>query len=105
MQNAIAIDNLFEALGDATRRRIIAELRRGPKAASKLVEPLGISLTAVIQHLTVLEKCKLIKTQKQGRTRTCELDSAGFTMMESWIDFHRSSWETKLDALGEIVDP
>jgi DNA-binding transcriptional ArsR family regulator len=100
----LAIDSIFDALGDATRRKIVARLRIGPAAASTLAAPLGVTLTAVVQHIRVLENCGLVRSQKQGRTRTCELDLRGFEAMQSWVDFHRSTWETRLDALGDVLN-
>lgn len=104
IQSPLAIDSIFDALGDATRRKIVASLQRGPAAASTLATPLGVTLTAVVQHIRVLEMCGLVRSRKEGRVRTCELDTRGFEAMQSWVEFHRSTWETRLDALGEVMD-
>lgn len=100
----IDIDRLFHALGDPTRRAILDMLVEKPESVSALAEPLGITLTAVAQHLQVLEEVRLVRTEKLGRVRTCRVEPAGFQALESWIRNHRTAWERKLDRLSEILD-
>jgi DNA-binding transcriptional ArsR family regulator len=97
------IDRLFHALGDPTRRAILDRLSRGPMSVSRLAEPLGVTVTAVAQHLLVLEECELVHTEKLGRVRTCRIEPKGFSMLENWIKDHRSHWELSLDRLGEML--
>jgi DNA-binding transcriptional ArsR family regulator len=97
------IDRLFHALGDPTRRAILDLLSRGPISVTRLAEPLGITLTAVGQHLQILEESELVRTEKLGRVRTCRIEPAGFTRLENWIKKHRSHWELSLDRLGEML--
>ena len=100
----ITADQVFHALGDPTRRAIIDHLSRGPTSVSRLAEPLEITLTAVAQHLQLLEESGLVHTEKVGRVRTCRLEPAGFTLLRKWIDDRRSMWERRLDRLGEILE-
>jgi DNA-binding transcriptional ArsR family regulator len=67
----VDIDRVFQALGDRTRRAMLDRLCQGPVSVSQLAEPLGITLTAVGQHLEILEACGLAVTEKVGRVRTC----------------------------------
>jgi DNA-binding transcriptional ArsR family regulator len=97
------IDRLFHALGDPTRRAILDLLSRGPTSVSRLAEPMDITLTAVAQHLQVLEECELVHTEKLGRVRTCRIEPKGFSLLEKWIKDHRSHWELGLDRLGEFL--
>ena len=97
------IDLLFHALGDPTRRTILDLLSRGPTSVTRLAEPLGITLTAVAQHLQILEDSDLVRTEKIGRVRTCRIEPAGFSLLERWIKDHRSHWELSLDRLGEFL--
>lgn len=100
---ASTVDRVFHALGDPTRRAIVERLsREGPVAASQFAG--AITLTAVGQHLKVLEECGLVRTEKKGRVRTCRLDTSGLQAMESWIQHHRSLWEKRLDLLKTIVE-
>ena len=98
------IDAILHALGDPTRRAMVERLSHGPMSVSKLAEPLNISLTAVGQHLKVLKKGSLVKTQKSGRVRSCSLDPSGFSLLQLWVAEQSSALEKKLDRLGEILD-
>ncbi len=100
----ITADRVFNALGDPTRRAIIERLGRGPMSVSHLAEPLGITLTAVSQHLQVLQDSGLVHSEKQGRVRTCRIETAGLSVLEHWIAFQRSLWHDRLDRIGDILD-
>jgi DNA-binding transcriptional ArsR family regulator len=100
----VSIERLFHALGDPTRRAIVEKLSEGPLSVSRLAAPLDITLTAVAQHLQVLEESGLVETEKLGRVRTCSLKPGGFSVLEQWIKDRRSLWERRLDRLGEMLD-
>jgi DNA-binding transcriptional ArsR family regulator len=97
------IDRVFHALGDPTRRAILEKLSAGPVSVSRLAEPLEITLAAVVQHLQVLEESGLVHTEKVGRVRTCRIEPAGLSVARQWIDDRRSTWERRLDRLGEML--
>jgi DNA-binding transcriptional ArsR family regulator len=97
------IDRLFHALGDPTRRAILDRLTGAPMSVSQLAEPMGVTLTAVAQHLQIMEEAGLVHTEKLGRVRTCRLEPGGLRILEQWIRDHRTSWERKLDRLGEML--
>lgn len=99
----LEIDRLFHALGDPTRRSIIDALVARPASVSNLALPLGITLTAVMQHLEILEQAGLVHTEKLGRVRVCRLEPVGFGALEQWIREHRTAWEQKLDRLGDFL--
>lgn len=99
----INIDALFHALGDPTRRAILDRLSQGPISVSELARPLEVTLTAVIQHLEILEESGLVFTEKIGRVRTCRIEPAGFDALEQWVRGHRTIWERRLDRLGDLL--
>ena len=99
-----SLDRIFHALGDPTRRVIVEMLSERPHSVSGLAEPLGITLTAVMQHLQVLEESCLVKTEKLGRVRTASLDTGGLDVVEDWIREHRTQWELRLDRLNELLN-
>lgn len=104
MSRRIEVDQIFHALGDPTRRSILARLGRGPQPASALAEPLAITLTAVMQHVQVLERSGLVQSEKVGRVRTCRVRTTGLNVLEAWIREQRTMWEKRLDRLGELLD-
>ena len=95
---------LFDALGDPTRRAIVSRVARGPVSVSALAQPLGISLTAVGQHLRVLERAGLLNSIKQGRVRSCALRPEGLRMIEQWAQACRDEWDARLDRIGDVLD-
>jgi DNA-binding transcriptional ArsR family regulator len=100
----VDIDRVFHALGDQTRRAILERLRGGPVSVSQLARPLGITLTAVGQHLEILEACGLAVTEKLGRVRICRMGSAGLDALEEWVRQHRTEWERRMDRLGDLLE-
>ena len=97
------IDRVFHALADPSRRVIVERLSRGPASVSELAEPLPMSLPAVVQHLKVLETSGLVRSEKIGRVRTCQIEPAALRPVEQWIGARRLSWEHRLDRLGDYL--
>jgi DNA-binding transcriptional ArsR family regulator len=97
------VDRVFHALADPSRRLIVERLSRGPASVSELADPLPMSLPAVLQHLQVLERSGLVRSEKLGRVRTCRVEPAALRPMERWIDERRASWERRLDRLGDYL--
>ena len=104
LNKSTALDRTFQALGDSTRRTILAELTRGPSSVSKLARPLAMSLPAVMQHLTVLEDSGLVRSVKVGRVRTCRIETKALSLAEQWINQRRAEWEQYFDRLGDYLN-
>ncbi|HET7181143.1 MAG TPA: metalloregulator ArsR/SmtB family transcription factor [Candidatus Limnocylindrales bacterium] len=98
-----SIDPVLQALADPTRRLIVERLGEGPASVKQLAAPLPMSLAAVMQHLQVLERAGLVKSEKRGRTRVCELDVARLDTLDAWIAERKRTWERRYDRLGEIL--
>jgi DNA-binding transcriptional ArsR family regulator len=97
------VNRVFHALADPNRRGIVERLSLGPATVSELAEPLPMSLSAVVQHLDVLHASGLVSSEKVGRVRTCRIEPAALRPVERWIGARRSSWERRLDRLGEYL--
>ena len=68
------LDLAFQALADPTRRIMVERLTRSPASVSELARPLAMTLSAVVQHLAVLEASGLVRSEKVGRVRTCRIE-------------------------------
>jgi DNA-binding transcriptional ArsR family regulator len=101
---AEAADRVFHALADANRRVVIERLTRGPATVSELAAQLGVTVAATVQHLQVLQDSELVRSQKVGRVRTCQIDPAGLRNAEAWLQRQRTAWEHSLDRLGAVLD-
>jgi DNA-binding transcriptional ArsR family regulator len=97
------LDRTFHALSDPSRRSIIVRLSEGPASVSALAEPLEMSLSAVVQHIEVLQKSGIVRSEKVGRVRTCQLEPAPMREVEQWIAQHRQVWEGRFDRLGDVL--
>jgi DNA-binding transcriptional ArsR family regulator len=98
-----SLDLAFQALADPTRRAIVERLSRGPAPVSELAKPMAMSLPAVMQHLTVLETAGLVRSQKIGRVRTCQINPLALSQAEQWITQRRTEWAQRLDRLGDYL--
>ena len=98
-----ALDRMFQALADPTRRAVVARLCRGPASVGELAKPLAMTLSAVVQHLAVLEASGLVHSHKIGRVRTCRIEPRALSLAETWIAKRRASWELRLDRLGAYL--
>lgn len=103
LNQSAPLDLMFQALGDPTRRVMVERLCRGPASVSELARPLAMSLSAVVQHLQVLEASGLVRSEKQGRVRTCRIEPAALKTAEQWIIERRASWERRLDRLADYL--
>jgi DNA-binding transcriptional ArsR family regulator len=97
------VEEVFRALGDPTRRELVEHLGGGPATVTELARPLDMTLSAVVQHLAVLESCGVVRSEKVGRTRTCRLEPVGLRLAEDWFAGQRALWERRLDRLGKVL--
>ena len=100
---AAQLDRMFQALADPARRGMVERLSRGPASVSELAQPLDMSLSAVVQHLHLLQASGLIASEKTGRVRTCRIEPTALHSAERWISERRASWERRLDRLGAFL--
>ena len=98
-----ALDLTFQALADPARRAMVARLVEGPASVSELARPLDMTLSAVVQHLQVLETSGLVRSEKAGRVRTCRIDPMVLSQAEAWIAERRATWERRFDRLGAYL--
>jgi DNA-binding transcriptional ArsR family regulator len=91
-----SLDTVFHALADSTRRAIVERLIAGPASVSELAAPFPVSLSAVAQHLQLLEDSGLVRSHKAGRVRTVTLEPARLAAAERWFASHRARWERRL---------
>jgi DNA-binding transcriptional ArsR family regulator len=83
---------------------MVVRLSHGPASVSELAAPLEMSLPSVMQHLDVLQRSGLVRSEKVGRVRTCRLEPGPMRTLEHWIAEHRAMWEQRLDRLVDVLD-
>jgi DNA-binding transcriptional ArsR family regulator len=102
VQSAVA-DDVFYALSNATRRKVLEQLSAGPATVSELAAPFDMKLPSFVQHLSVLEQSRLVRSKKRGRVRTFEIAPERFKVAEDWLSARRQLWEARLDQFDQYV--
>lgn len=100
---SINLDASFAALGDPTRRAILARLAIGEATVMELAKPFEMSQPAISQHLKVLEEAGLIVQRIDGAKRPRRLSIAGIDAMDQWLGMLRMALEKNYDRLDHIL--
>jgi DNA-binding transcriptional ArsR family regulator len=103
MVQAAVTDDVFYALSNSTRRKVLEKLSIGPATVSELAAPFDMKLPSFVQHLSVLERSRLVTSRKRGRVRTYEIAPERFKVAEDWLTARRQLWEARLDRFDEYV--
>jgi DNA-binding transcriptional ArsR family regulator len=103
MAQAAVADDVFYALSNSTRRKVLEQLTVGPATVSELAAPFDMKLPSFVQHLSVLEQSRLVKSKKRGRVRTYEIVPERFKVAEDWLSGQRQLWEARLDRFDKYV--
>ena len=97
------LDAIFHALGDATRRRMLAELAEGERTVGQLAQPFEISLAAASKHIKALEGAGLIRREVRGRSHICRLDPGPLASAHEWLGVYERFWSQRLDVLERLL--
>ena len=103
MVQTAAADDVFHALSNPTRRKVVERLSVGPATVSELAAPFDMQLPSFVQHLSVLEQSRLVRSNKRGRVRTYEIAPERFRIVEDWLTARRRVWEARVDRFGQYV--
>jgi DNA-binding transcriptional ArsR family regulator len=99
------LNEVFGALADPTRRRILQSLSRGgDQCVTSLARPHRMSLPAISKHLRVLEHAGLIRRRRDGRVHHLKLDAKPMQEAAQWIEEYRKFWESALDSLADFLE-
>lgn len=97
------LDTIFQALADPTRRAVLGRLGQGPASITDLARPFEMALPSFMKHIRFLEESGWIRTSKQGRVRTCAIETQQFAAVEAWLTEQRALWEGRTDRLEQFV--
>lgn len=105
IQYRTSLDKTFHALGDETRRRMLAILAvEGAQTAGDLGRPFNVAQPTASKHLKVLERAGLVSRQVEGRKHRFQLELDPLNEAEGWISRHKAFWEGTLDHLSTFLD-
>jgi DNA-binding transcriptional ArsR family regulator len=97
------LSRVFRALGDPTRRAMLAELAAGERTVGELAEPFRMSLAAASKHVKVLERAGLVRRTVEGRTHRCRLDAGRLAEAHAWLKRYERFWSDRLEALEVLL--
>jgi DNA-binding transcriptional ArsR family regulator len=98
-----ALNQVFAAVADPTRRAILQALSRKPATVTEIAQPFPVSLNAVSKHIMVLERAGLLRREIRGREHICTLETRPLQQATAWLDHYRKFWDLRLDALERYV--
>jgi DNA-binding transcriptional ArsR family regulator len=101
---SLQLDHVFGALSDATRRAIVMRLCEGEASVGELAKPFEMALPSLMKHIRILEISGLVASEKNGRVRTCSLQTEALATLEVWLAAQREIWEQRLDRLEMYVE-
>jgi DNA-binding transcriptional ArsR family regulator len=101
--DSLRLNSVFQALGDATRRRMLRELSSGERTVGELAEPFAITLAGASKHIKVLENAGLIRREVRGRTHVCRLEPGPLASADEWLRDYERFWTGRLDALDQLL--
>jgi DNA-binding transcriptional ArsR family regulator len=98
-----ALDAIFAALADPTRRQILVMLLEDDMAVTDVAAPFEMSLAAISKHLQVLTEARLITQEKRGRVKWCKLDPEAMRRASIWIQGFGQFDAVDLDAFERFL--
>lgn len=101
---AAQLDGLFQALADPTRRAVLSRLAQGPASVSELAAPFAMALPSFVKHLGILEDAGCISTSKQGRVRTCVLETKAYELAKQWLAEQEKIWQDRTSRLAAFAE-
>ena len=97
------LDLVFRALGDATRRGMLASLALGEKSIGELAEPFAMSFAGASKHVKVLEEAGMVRREVRGRTHICRLEPRPLASADQWLRHYERFWTGRLDTLEQLL--
>lgn len=96
--------DVFTALADPTRRRLISWLAARPATATELAERLPISRQAIAKHLGVLDDARLLAKERHGREVRYRLEAGRLAAASEWIATVSARWEARIGRLKRYLE-
>ncbi|MCO7226387.1 helix-turn-helix transcriptional regulator [Pleionea sp. CnH1-48] len=100
-----ALDRVFMALADKTRRQIVHLVAEKERTISELSAPFDMSMAAVSKHVKILEKAKILQRRVDGRIHYCTLAPEQLAPALDWVSIYRNFWQQRLDTLDDLITP
>ncbi|KML27073.1 ArsR/SmtB family transcription factor [Priestia megaterium] len=104
MTSSAAKHDIFQAIADPTRRKVLELLSEKELPISEIASHFSISRTAVVKHLHILSEADLVHGQKKGREKVYHLQPEPLKEIKDWLSYYEQFWTNKLSILQHIVE-
>ena len=95
--------DVFQAIADPTRRKIINLIAQNPMNLNSIVDNFNISRPSISEHVKILNECGIIIIEKKGRERYCTIQPANLRAIADWVEPFRELWQQKLDSFEQYL--
>jgi len=102
-QESSALNGVFHALADPTRRSMLRSLAAGERNIGELAAPFSMSFAAASKHVKVLESAGLVRRKVEGRSHVCSIEPAPLAAADEWLRYYEAFWNSRLDALEALL--
>lgn len=96
--------DVFQAIADPTRRRIVNLIARKAMNLNTITEHFDVSRPSISQHMKILSECGLVEIEKIGRERYCKVQPNNLKEVSDWVEQYRDLWEQKLDSFEKYLN-
>jgi DNA-binding transcriptional ArsR family regulator len=96
--------DLFAALGEPNRFRIVELLRKGPRPVNEIGGRLKLRQSQVSQHLKVLKDVGLVEAERNAQQRLYGLRGQPLKHLRGWLDRYRHIWDERFEQLDQVVE-
>src|SRR5215813_12995967 len=103
MARAATTSDVFNAIAEPQRRKILVLLRAGERPVTKLAQELGMSQPGASKHLRVLREVELVRVRGAGKQRLYGLDARGLRPVHEWVGGFERFWNESFDRLDAYV--
>nr|MDZ8203554.1 metalloregulator ArsR/SmtB family transcription factor [Dendronalium sp. ChiSLP03b] len=104
VESGIALDMIFGALADATRRDILKRVSKGKYTISELAQSYAMSLAAVAKHVSVLEKAGLVSKCRSGKEKVIHIEAKTIKVAAAHLSEYEKLWGARFDALEKLLE-
>ncbi len=104
MSRRLANTDVFSALADPTRRKLLDLLGDGEQTVNALADEFDVSLSAISQHLRLLREVGLVMSHRSGREQRYRLCAEPLKAVMEWVGRYERFWTSRLDALGDYLE-
>jgi len=103
MARAATTTDVFNAVGEASRRELLDALGDGEATVGEIVERLDMSQPQVSKHLAVLREVGLVSVRADGRYRWYRVNAPALEPIHAWVRGFERMWNERLDRLDDVL--